>query len=162
MPTMAFSKPSLAATMCTAPPAQRPSSRSCKIPALCKVRVVFSKPVHAVRAWGGRVPTMAFSKPSLAATMCTAPPTQRPSSLSCKIPALCKVRVVFSKPVHAVRPWGGPPGANHGLFKAKTSSHHVHSTLSVTPPTSPCPTLSADAESARKRTETIFSAQCAV
>ena len=55
-------------------PAQRPSSHSCQKPALCKVRVVFSKPVHAVRAWGGPpVPTMAFSKPSLAATMCTAP-----------------------------------------------------------------------------------------
>jgi len=69
---------------------------------------------------------------------------------------------VFSKPVHAVRAWGGPPGTNHGLFKAKPSSHHVHNTLPVTPPTSPCPTLSADAETARKRAETIFSAQCAV
>ena len=57
---------------------------------------------------------------------------------------------------------GGPPGTNHGLFKAKPSSHHVHSTLPVAPPTSPCPTLSADAEPARKHAETIFSAQCAV
>ena len=89
-------------------------------------------------------------------------PAQRPSSLSGQKPALCKVRVVFSKPVHAVRAWGGPPGTNHGLFKAKPSSHHVHSTLPVTPPTSPCPTLSADAEPARKRAETIFSTQCAV
>ena len=54
-----------------------------------------------------RVPTMAFSKPSLAATMCTAP-------------------------------------------------------YRMTPPTSPCPTLSADTEPARKRAETIFSAQCDV
>ena len=53
---------------------------------------------------------------------------------------------MFSKPVHAVRAGGGHPGANHGLFKAKPSSHHVHSTLRLTPPTSPCPTLSADAE----------------
>ena len=53
---------------------------------------------------------------------------------------------VFSKPVHAIRAWVGPLGTNHGLFKAKPSSHHVHSTLPVTPPTSPCPTLSADAE----------------
>ena len=45
----------------------------------------------------------------------------RPSSLSCQKPALCKVRVVFSKPVHAVRAWGGPPGTNHGLFKANPS-----------------------------------------
>ena len=78
-------------------------------------------------------------------------PAQRPSSLSGQKPALCKVRVEFSKPVHAVRAWGGPPGTNHGLFKAKPSSHHVHSTLPVTPPTSPCPTLSTDAEPARKR-----------
>ena len=56
----------------------------------------------------------------------------------------------------------GPLGANHGSFTAKPSSHHVHSTLPVTPPTSPCPTLSADAETAHKRAETLFSAQCAV
>ena len=55
-----------------------------------------------------------------------------------------------------------PPGANRGLLKAKPSSHHVHSTLPMTPPTSPCPTLSAHAEPAHKRAETIFSAQCAV
>ena len=48
-------------------------------------------------------------------------PAQRPSSLSGQKPALCKVRVVFSKPVHAVRAWGGPPGTNHGLFKAKSA-----------------------------------------
>ena len=54
------------------------------------------------------------------------------------------------------------PGDNHGLFKAKPSSHHVHSTLPMTPPTSLCPTLSADTEPAHKRTETIFSAQCDV
>ena len=128
-------------------PAQRPSSLSCKKPALCKVRVVFSKPVHAVRSWGDH--GLFKAKPSSHHVHSTL------RSLSCKKPALCKVRVVFSKPVHAVRAWGDPPGTNHGLFKAKPSSHHVHSTLSVTPPTSPCPTLSADAE-------IIFSAQCAV
>ena len=73
-------------------------------------------------------------------------PAQKPSSLSCQRPALCTVRVLFSKLVHAVRAWGGPPGTNHGLFKAKPSSNLVYSTLTVTPPTSPCPTLSADAE----------------
>ena len=77
-------------------PTQSPSSHSCQKPALCKVRIVFSKPVHAVRALP--VPTMAFSKP----------PAQSPSSLSYQKPALCKVRVVFSKPVHAVRAAGGP------------------------------------------------------
>ena len=39
---------------------------------------------------------------------------------------------MFSKPVHAVRAWGGPLGTNHGLFKAKPSSNHVHSTLRMT------------------------------
>ena len=77
-------------------------------------------------------------------------------------PALCKVRVVFSKPVHAVRLWGCPPGTNHGLFKAKPSSHHVHSTLPVTPPTSPCPTLSADAEPARKQCAVLCNQKCTI
>ena len=39
-------------------------------------------------------------------------------------------------------------------------AHPVHSTLQMTLPTSPCPTLSADAELACKHTETIFSVQC--
>ena len=56
-------------------------------------------------------------------------PAQSPSSFSRQKPALCNVRVVFSKPVHAVRAWGGPPGTDHGLFKAKPNSYHVHSTL---------------------------------
>ena len=41
-----------------------------------------------------------------------------------------RVRVAFSKPVHAARARGGPPGANHG---PKPSSCHVHSTMWVTP-----------------------------
>ena len=72
------------------------------------------------------------------------------------------LRVVFCKPVHALRTRGGPPSPNHGPFKAKSSSHHVHVTVRVNPPTSLCPTLSADAEPPRKCTETIFSAHCAV
>ena len=55
-----------------------------------------------------------------------------------------------------------PPSANHGPFTAKPSSCHVHSTLQVTPPTSPCPTLSATAEPARQHTEIIFCVECAV
>ena len=47
-------------------------------------------------------------------------------------------------------------------LKSLSSSHHVHSTLWVTPPTSPRPTLSGNTEPARKRTETIFSVQCTV
>jgi len=50
-----------------------------------------------------------------------------------------------------VRP---PLGTNHGLLKARPSSHHVHSTLPVTPPT-----LSADAEcrtSAQVRRDYLF------
>ena len=57
-------------------------------------------------------------------------------------------RVVFCDPVHALGLRGGPPGPNHGPFTAKPSDHHLHSTLLVTPPTSPCPTLSADTEPA--------------
>ena len=72
------------------------------------------------------------------------------------------LRVVFCKPIHALRVRGGLPSPNHGPFTAKPSSHHVHVTVRVTPPTSLCPTLSADAEPARKCTETIFSAHCAV
>ena len=42
----------------------------------------------------------------------------------------------------------GPPGANHGPFTVKSSATmvHVHSTLQMTSPTSPCPTISADTE----------------
>ena len=56
---------------------------------------------------------------------------------------------MFSKPVHAARAGIGPPGPNHGTLTAKPSSHRVHDTLRMTPPTSPCPTLSADTEPAR-------------
>ena len=63
---------------------------------------------------------------------------------------------MFSTPVHSARVRIGLPGANHALFTAKPSSCHVHSTLQVTPPTSPCPTVPADTEPARKHTETIF------
>ena len=69
-----------------------------------------------------------------------------------------RVRVTFSKPVHVARVRIGPLGANHGLFTTKPSSCHVHSTLWVTTPPSPCPTLFADVEPVRKHTETIFSA----
>ena len=42
---------------------------------------------------------------------------------------LYKVRVAFSKAVHAARARAGPPGTNHGTFIAKPSGHHVHVTL---------------------------------
>ena len=85
-----------------------------------------------------------------------------PFSINMPLSEINPLRVVFCKPVHAVRARGGPPGTNHGPFTAKPSCHHVYVTLWVTPPTSPCPTLSADAEPARKCTEIIFSAHCAV
>ena len=70
------------------------------------------------------------------------------SSLPSQKPTLYKVKVVFSKPVHAVRVRGGGglPGPNHGPFTAKPSSHHVDGTLRITLPTFTFPTLSADAE----------------
>ena len=55
----------------------------------------------------------------------------------------------------------GQPGANYATFTAKPNSCHVHSTLWVTPPSSPCSTLSVDAEPARQHAEIIFYAQCA-
>ena len=64
-------------------------------------------------------------------------PAQTRSSFPCQKPTLYKARVVFSKPVHAVGARGGPPGPNYGpSVAAKPSSHHMHSTLWVTPPTS--------------------------
>ena len=51
---------------------------------------------------------------------------------------------------------------SHYSFIAKPSSHHMHVTLWVTPPTSPCPTLSADAEPGGKHMETTFAVQCDV
>ena len=47
---------------------------------------------------------------------------------NCHKPTLYKVRVVFSKPVHADRVRGDPFGPNHGPLTAKPSSHHVHVT----------------------------------
>ena len=104
-----------------------------------------------------------FNKHAILSTIGCHVPAQSPSSLPSQKQTPHKVRVVFSKPVHAVRVRGGPPGPNHDSFTAKPSSHHVHSTLRVTLPTSPCPTLSGDAELTRKCAETIFSAQlCSV
>ena len=68
-----------------------------------------------------------------------------------------KVRGVLSKPTHAARTEFSPPSANHSPFEAKHSSRFVHSTLWVTPLTSPCPTLSADAELVCKHADTISS-----
>ena len=87
---------------------------------------------------------------------------ESPFSINMPLSEINRLRVVFCKPVHALRARGGPPSPNHDPFTAKPSSHHVHVTVRVTPPTSLCPTLSADAEPARKCTEIIFSAHCAV
>ena len=88
--------------------------------------------------------------------------TQSPSSLPCQKSTPCKVRVVFYKPVYAVRVRGGPPHPNHCSFTSKSSTYHVHVTLWVTPPTFPCSILSGNTESTHKRTETIFSVWYAV
>ena len=82
------------------------------------------------------------------------------SSSEPKQPSLLEM---LSKPTHAARTKFSPLSANHGPFAAKPSSCLVHNTLQLTPPTSPCPSLSADAELMCKRADTIFSvAQCAV
>ena len=68
-------------------------------------------------------------------------PAQGPSSLPCQKWTPYKVRVAFSKPVHAARARIGPHGPNHGTLTAKPSSHHVLVTVWVTPPMSSCPHL---------------------
>ena len=69
-------------------------------------------------------------------------------SRSRRKPTLYKSRVVFSKLIHAARVRSGSLGPNHGPFTAKLSSHHVHSTLQVIPPTSPLSHLSLSPPSA--------------
>ena len=93
--------------------------------------------------------------------MVIATPAKSPNSLPCQISTPYKMRV-FCKPVYEVRARGCPPSPNHDPFTTKSSTHHVHTTLRVTSPTSPCPTLTADAEPTHKHVATIFSAQCAV
>ena len=73
-----------------------------------------------------------------------------------------KVKVEFSRPVRVAKTGTGPLGANDGSYTANSSSCHVHSTLWVIAPTSPCPTLSADAEPAHQRTEYLFCAMRSV
>ena len=89
-------------------------------------------------------------------------PIQSQSSLPCQKWTPQKVRVAFSMPVHATRVRIGSLSANHGSFIAKPGSCHVHSTLRVTPPTSPCLTLSPHTEPVCQHAVTIFSAQCTV
>ena len=45
-----------------------------------------------------------------------------------------RMRLAFTKPVHASTARIGPPCANHGPFATKASRCHVDSTLWVTPP----------------------------
>ena len=52
-----------------------------------------------------------------------------PSSLPCQKWTACKMRVVFSNPVHAPRVRGGPPDPNHG---------HLQPILAATMCMSPC------------------------
>ena len=48
------------------------------------------------------------------------------------------------------------------LVIQKEFSKPIHARIGVTAATSPCPTLSADAEPEHKHAEAIFCAQCAV
>ena len=69
-----FNKHAILSTIGCHVPAQSPSSLPSQKQTPHKVRVVFSKPVHAVRVRGGTPsPTMTLLQPSLVATMCTAP-----------------------------------------------------------------------------------------
>ena len=102
--------------------------------------------------------TISLTEHAMVSTLGCHASTQSPSSLPSQKPTPYKMRLVFCKLVHAVRVRSALPGLNHDSFTAKPSSHHVH----VTPPTSPCPTLSVNAEPERKCAETIFCVQCAV
>ena len=73
----------------------------------------------------------------MVSTLSCQTPTQSPRSLSMPEMSPHKVKVGFSKPVHAARAKIGPPSPNHSALTAKPGSHHVHVTLWVTPPTSP-------------------------
>ena len=72
------------------------------------------------------------------------------------LPEMNPYKVAFSKLFYAARARIGQNGPNHGTFTAKTSNHHVHVILRVTPPTSPCPTLSFDAEPTCKHVRLSF------
>ena len=61
----------------------------------------------------------------------------------------------ISQPIHVSRGRIGPPSANHGPFTTKPSTHHVHSILLLTPPTSPGLTLSVHTKLTHKCTETV-------
>ena len=77
-PRPLINKHAIVSTISCHAPAQSPSSLPCQKSTPYKVRVVFSKPVHAVRAGGG---PPGPNQPSLAATMCTVPcrwPHSRP------------------------------------------------------------------------------------
>ena len=103
------------------------------------------------------LPRPLINEHAIVSTLGCHTPTQSPSNLPCQKQTPCKVRVAFSKPVHAARERIGPPGTNYGTFTSKPSSY-----LQVAQPASLCPTLSADAELACKCIETIFSAHCEV
>ena len=105
-----------------------------------------------------RLVTLTINEHAIVSTLGCHTLTQSPSSLPCQKSTPYKVRVVFCKPVYAVRARSGPPHPNHDSFTSKSSTYHVHVTLWVTPPTSLCSTLSGITESAHKCTGTIFSA----
>ena len=55
----------------------------------------------------------------------------------------------------------GPPNANQAISNTYHNSHHVHITLRVTPPTSPCSTFSVYTEPMHRDYDSL-SAQCTV
>ena len=61
-----------------------------------------------------------------------------------------KVRQLVPKSIYDKKDRNGPPDANQGLSTAEPRHGHAVCTLQAHPPTSPCPTLSAHAESISK------------
>ena len=72
------------------------------------------------------------------------------------------VRLAFSMLSHVARVRINSLPTMALAFTAKSWSCHVHSTLRLTPSTTPCPTYSADAELAWQHAETAFSVQCKI
>ena len=83
------------------------------------------------QSWKSYIYAMFINQHTIVSTFGCQIPAQNPSSLLCQKPIPYKVRVTFSKPVHAARARIGLPGLNYGTFTAKPSSHHVHVTLHV-------------------------------
>ena len=111
--------------------------------------------------------TMFINQHTIVSTFGCQIPAQNPSSLLCQKPIPYKVRVAFSKPVHAAmkgKNWPTRCPLWHFYSQAQQPPCACHSACHPLPipSISTLTTRSADAEPMHNHTETIFTAQCAV